>query len=113
MIEACGVVEGRGHATPEKAEPFEVGDVVVGRATKAVNTVDEEGNPTEQEEEKEGELAATGEVVEVLASEGSFEDEEVEVYLGWRRWGSFEGVSWGCRGSGGDGGDEGRGGGAD
>lgn len=68
LVKARGVVEGSGHATTEKAEPLEMGDVVVRRATKAVDAVDEEGNPAEQEKEKEGELAATGEVVQVLAS---------------------------------------------
>lgn len=68
LVETCGVVEGCGHAATEEAEPFEMGDIIVGRAAKAVDTMDKEGNPKEQEEEKEGEFTATGEMVQVLAS---------------------------------------------
>lgn len=45
-----------------------MGDIIVGRAAKAVDTMDKEGNPKEQEEEKEGEFTTTGEMVQVLAS---------------------------------------------
>lgn len=99
MVQSGGVVEGAGYGAAEETEPFEVGDVVVGGAAEDVDAVDEEGDPAEEEDEEEGEFAATGEVVEVLAAEGGFEDEEVEVDLGGGGGGGVEGVAGGSWGS--------------
>lgn len=63
LVKTCGVVESRGYAATEESKPFEVVDIIVGRAAKAIYTMDEEGNPAEQEEKKEGEFTAAGEVV--------------------------------------------------
>ena len=119
LVLPCAPDEERGDEAAHQGDFFGCFDHPVDAAAEAgaifagaeEEQVDEEGVPEGEEEDEEHVEAAAGEEVQVLASEGGFEDEEVEVDLRWgggqggERVGGWSGLAgagrevryWGCR----------------